>query len=178
MRLSEVFLTFCFFLSIPSSLSRSRRTFPLSLHFRKNCQWLKGLLRLVMERVRQSWCSLGMGWSKCSLFGNLNCAWWVLVFDVVLDLQNFLSNLLRKVLDRTVFKLWSERTLLPHFSLSGAGPIALYSAWLLSKGQMGKYHFWAISLSVAELYGGFMTFSPWVKRISSTSSRISFFLWI
>ncbi|KAK0523019.1 asparagine-linked glycosylation protein [Tilletia horrida] len=41
----------------------------------------------------------------------------------------------------------------------GGGPLALYCAYLLSK-EDGRYHYWAIVLSTAELYGGFMTFCP------------------
>ncbi|KAK0556288.1 asparagine-linked glycosylation protein [Tilletia horrida] len=41
----------------------------------------------------------------------------------------------------------------------GAGPLALYTAYLLAK-EDGRYHYWAIVLSTAELYGGFMTFAP------------------
>ncbi|KAK0554458.1 asparagine-linked glycosylation protein [Tilletia horrida] len=35
----------------------------------------------------------------------------------------------------------------------GAGPLALYTAYLLAK-EDGRYHYWAIVLSTAELYGG------------------------
>lgn len=39
----------------------------------------------------------------------------------------------------------------------GAGPIAVYCCYLLSKNS-SSYHFWAITLSVGEIYGGWMTF--------------------
>lgn len=41
----------------------------------------------------------------------------------------------------------------------GAGPLAGYCAYLIAKNSPA-YHFWAVVLSVAELYGGFMTFCP------------------
>ncbi|KAE8268454.1 hypothetical protein A4X09_0g3887 [Tilletia walkeri] len=49
----------------------------------------------------------------------------------------------------------------------GAGPLALYCAYLLSK-EDGRYHYWAIVLSTAEIYGGFMTFCPeWLDQNKS-----------
>lgn len=41
----------------------------------------------------------------------------------------------------------------------GCGPIAAYCCYCLIKNNPA-YHFWAVVLSVAELYGGFMTFCP------------------
>lgn len=41
----------------------------------------------------------------------------------------------------------------------GCGPIAAYCTYLIAKND-SSYHFWVVVLSVAELYGGFMTFCP------------------
>lgn len=67
---------------------------------------------------------------------------------------------------------WSNHSVLPPpFAFEGAGPIALYCAYLLSQGKFGQYHFWAILLSTAEIYGGFMTFSPWVNQLIKERER-------
>lgn len=51
----------------------------------------------------------------------------------------------------------------------GCGPIAAYCCYCLIKNNPA-YHFWAVVLSVSELYGGFMTFCPeWL-----TGNKVSY----
>lgn len=54
---------------------------------------------------------------------------------------------------------WADPTVvsLEILTVLGAGPIAAYCAYLLSKNDQ-RYHIWVVILSTAELYGGFVSF--------------------
>lgn len=59
-----------------------------------------------------------------------------------------------------------------------AGPLAAYCAWLLAKGDK-TYHYWAVVLSTAELYGGWMTFAPeWLVGSASLETQDWLLLWV
>ncbi|KAL9935729.1 hypothetical protein V8E36_005306 [Tilletia maclaganii] len=60
----------------------------------------------------------------------------------------------------------------------GAGPLALYTAHLLAK-EDGRYHYWAVVLSTAELYGGIMTFAPeWLTGNKELNGSNWVLLWV
>jgi hypothetical protein len=60
----------------------------------------------------------------------------------------------------------------------GAGPLAGYCAYLLSQNKF-SYHYWAVVLSTAEIYGGFMTFAPeWLTGCKALASDNWMFLWV
>ncbi|PWN41340.1 Emopamil-binding protein [Ceraceosorus guamensis] len=61
---------------------------------------------------------------------------------------------------------WSDPTVvsLEILTVLGAGPLAAYCCYLLLN-DVAAYHYWAVVLSTAELYGGFMTFCPeWLTQ--------------
>ncbi|KAF8582825.1 Emopamil-binding protein [Ramaria rubella] len=60
----------------------------------------------------------------------------------------------------------------------GAGPIAAYIAYLLVKNDPAR-HYWIVVISTAELYGGFMTFSPsWLEGSTSLNTSNWLYLWV
>lgn len=60
----------------------------------------------------------------------------------------------------------------------GAGPLAAYCAYLLSK-NVFSYHYWVVVLSTAELYGGFMTFAPeWLSGNKYLNGSNWMLMWV
>jgi len=60
----------------------------------------------------------------------------------------------------------------------GAGPIAAYIAYLLVKNDPVR-HYWIVVISTAELYGGFMTFSPsWLEGSENLNTSNWLYLWV
>ena len=60
----------------------------------------------------------------------------------------------------------------------GAGPIAAFCAYLIAKNK-SSYHFWVVVLSVAELYGGFMTFAPeWLTGNKYLNGSTFLLMWV
>lgn len=75
---------------------------------------------------------------------------------------------------------WADETVvaLEILTVLGAGPLAGYCAYLLSKNKF-SYHYWVVVLSTAELYGGFMTFAPeWLTGNKYLSSNNWLLLWV
>lgn len=60
----------------------------------------------------------------------------------------------------------------------GAGPLAGYCAYCIAKNS-SAYHFWVVVLSVAELYGGFMTFCPeWLTGNKYLNGSSFLLMWV
>lgn len=60
----------------------------------------------------------------------------------------------------------------------GAGPLAAYCAYCIAKNRP-TYHFWVVVLSVAELYGGFMTFAPeWLTGNKYLNGSTFLLMWV
>ncbi|PWY99772.1 EBP-domain-containing protein [Testicularia cyperi] len=67
---------------------------------------------------------------------------------------------------------------LEFLTVLGAGPLAAYCCYLLAK-QDPVYHYWAVVLSTAELYGGFMTFAPeWLTGSPNLDTSNWLFTWV
>lgn len=75
---------------------------------------------------------------------------------------------------------WSDETVvaLEILTVLGAGPMAGYCAYLLSRNKF-SYHYWVVVLSTAELYGGFMTFCPeWLTGSKYLNTSNWLLLWV
>ncbi|CAO1626828.1 unnamed protein product [Sympodiomycopsis kandeliae] len=75
---------------------------------------------------------------------------------------------------------WSDETVvaLEILTVLGAGPLAGYCAYLLSRNNF-SYHYWVVVLSTAELYGGFMTFCPeWLTGSKYLNTSNWLLLWV
>lgn len=122
-----------------------------------------------------------------------------LVFDSICHLTLEGSFLYLSVLGRTVNKStgffaylwqdyakadarwgWADETVvaLEILTVLGAGPLAGYCAYLLSRNKF-SYHYWVVVLSTAELYGGFMTFAPqWLTGSKHLDTSNWMLLWV
>ncbi|KAF8527470.1 Emopamil-binding protein [Hysterangium stoloniferum] len=60
----------------------------------------------------------------------------------------------------------------------GAGPMAVYIAYLLVKNDPAR-HYWIVVISTAELYGGFMTFAPsWLEGSANLNTSNWLYFWV
>ncbi|KDN42092.1 hypothetical protein K437DRAFT_226403, partial [Tilletiaria anomala UBC 951] len=97
--------------------------------------------------------------------------------------KSFLANLWKDYAKADQRWGWADPTCvsIEILTVLGAGPIAAYCAYLLTKNDP-RYHFWAIVLSTGEIYGGFMTFSPeWLtgnKFLIGSSDFLLFYVYL